>query len=154
MRQIYEGKTRRERHEELVAFGIQGGIQQARTAYEMSGGKGRIHAQHPLGDGRAERVITGILEGAKGLRTASPAALACPIALRYRRAVQRLLLPDRLLGARLQRVWKRAYSKTREWLGGVVYEDPWLAAGTTASNSENPEKPELPYPRVPRCARP
>jgi hypothetical protein len=35
---VYEGRTRRERHEELVAFGIQGGIQ-ART-YELAGGKG------------------------------------------------------------------------------------------------------------------
>src|SRR5207247_4235492 len=31
--QIYRGRTRRERHEELVAYAIAGGIQQARVAY-------------------------------------------------------------------------------------------------------------------------
>src|SRR5690606_3276547 len=41
--QIYKGKTRRERHDELVAFGIIGGVEQARIAYEMSGGAGCIH---------------------------------------------------------------------------------------------------------------
>ena len=34
-------------------------------------------------------------------------------------------------------------------LGGVVYEDPWLAGGHNGlSNSEDPEKPECPFPRV------
>jgi NAD(P)H-dependent flavin oxidoreductase YrpB (nitropropane dioxygenase family) len=46
-------------------------------------------------------------------------------------------------------LWKRAYGKTREWLGGVVYEDPWLAGGHNGlSNSEDPKVPEDPYPRV------
>ena len=46
-------------------------------------------------------------------------------------------------------LWKRAYHKFRDWLGGVVYEDPWLAGGHNGlSNSEDPQKPEAPYPRV------
>jgi hypothetical protein len=46
-------------------------------------------------------------------------------------------------------LWKRAYHKFRDWLGGVVYEDPWLAGGHNGlSNSEDPNKPEDPYPRV------
>ena len=46
-------------------------------------------------------------------------------------------------------LWKRAYSKTANLLGGVVYEDPWLAGGHNGlSNSEDPDKPEDPYPRV------
>ena len=36
---IYHGTTRRERHEELMAYGIRGGIAQARIAHDMSGGK-------------------------------------------------------------------------------------------------------------------
>lgn len=52
-------------------------------------------------------------------------------------------------------LWKRAYHKTREWLGGVVYEDPWLAGGHNGlSNSENPEKPEPPIRAWSRCAGP
>jgi hypothetical protein len=46
-------------------------------------------------------------------------------------------------------LWKRAYHKFSDWLGGVVYEDPWLAGGHNGlSNSEDPLKPEAPYPRV------
>ena len=65
--QVYEGRTRRERHDELVQFGIQGGIAQAQRAHELSGGQGRIHANILWEMGGAERVITGVLEGAKGL---------------------------------------------------------------------------------------
>lgn len=41
--QVYHGKTRRERHAELVAYGIRGGITQARIAHEIAGGNGLIH---------------------------------------------------------------------------------------------------------------
>ncbi len=34
-------------------------------------------------------------------------------------------------------------------LGGVVYEDPWLAGGHNGlSNSEDPELPQAPFERV------
>ena len=42
--QDYKGKTRRARHEELVAYAIEGGVTQARRAWDLSGGRGRIHA--------------------------------------------------------------------------------------------------------------
>jgi NAD(P)H-dependent flavin oxidoreductase YrpB (nitropropane dioxygenase family) len=46
-------------------------------------------------------------------------------------------------------LWKRAYHKVPEWLGAVVYEDPWLAGGHNGlSNAEDPRSPEDPYPRV------
>jgi len=46
-------------------------------------------------------------------------------------------------------LWKRAYHRFRDWLGGVVYEDPWLAGGHNGlSNSEDPDRPEPAYPRV------
>ena len=46
-------------------------------------------------------------------------------------------------------LWKRAYHKFQDWLGAVVYEDPWLAGGHNGlSNSENPKEPESPFPRV------
>ena len=40
--QLYHGKTRRDRHEELVRYAIDGAITQAKRAWEMAGGKGRM----------------------------------------------------------------------------------------------------------------
>jgi hypothetical protein len=46
-------------------------------------------------------------------------------------------------------LWKRAYHKFSDWLGGVVYEDPWLAGGHNGlSNAEDPTRPEPPLPRI------
>src|SRR3546814_18965237 len=64
--QVYHGKTRRDRHEELVAFSIQGGITQARIAHEMSGGPGPLHMNVLWQLAAPERLLQGVLEGAKG----------------------------------------------------------------------------------------
>lgn len=40
---VYHGRTRRERHEELVAYAIEGGITQARIAHDIADGAGPIH---------------------------------------------------------------------------------------------------------------
>ncbi len=147
---FYKGKTRAERHEELVAYGIRGGIAQARIAHDMSGGKGRLHMNVLWEMGGAERVLLGVLEGAKGLVH----GVTCGAGMPYRLAE----LCDRysvhyypiVSSARAFRaLWKRAYHKFKDWLGAVVYEDPWLAGGHNGlSNSEDPRKPQPPMPRV------
>jgi len=150
IRQTYSGRTRRERHEELVAYGIAGGIAQAKEAHERSGGVGRIHANILWEMGGAERVARGMLEGAKGLIHGITCGAGMPyrladIARDYGVHYYPIISSSRAFSA----LWKRAYSKTREWLGGVVYEDPWLAGGHNGlSNSEDPKKPEDPFPRV------
>ncbi len=150
VRQTYSGKTRRDRHEELVAYGIAGGIAQAREAHERAGGQGRIHANILWEMGGAERVIRGVLEGARGLIN----GITCGAGMPYRLAdIARefgvfyypIVSSARAFGA----LWKRSYSKARDWMGGVVYEDPWLAGGHNGlSNSEDPLVPEDPFPRV------
>src|ERR1700744_4035547 len=65
--QHYYGRTRRERHEELIAYAIRGGITQAQIAHETSSGRGRIHMNVLWEMAGAERVLHGVLEGAKGL---------------------------------------------------------------------------------------
>ena len=37
----YLGKTRSQKHEELIAMAIEGGLQYAKTAYETASGRGR-----------------------------------------------------------------------------------------------------------------
>src|SRR3954452_14573214 len=41
--QIYRALTRRERHEELIAYAIEGAVQQVKRAFEIAGGKGAIN---------------------------------------------------------------------------------------------------------------
>ena len=148
--QHYEGRTRRERHEELIAYGIKGGIDQARRAHDISGGQGRIHANLLWEMGGAERVITGVLEGAKGLVHGLTCGAGMPyrlsdIAARFGVHYYPIVSSSRAFSA----LWKRAYSKAASLLGGVVYEDPWLAGGHNGlSNGEDPTKPEDPFPRV------
>jgi nitronate monooxygenase len=148
--QIYRGRTRRERHEELVDYAIRGGIDQARRAYEASGGRGRIHANILWEMGGAERVITGILEGARGIVNGVTCGAGMPyrlgeIAARFNVHYYPIVSSGRAFNA----LWRRAYHKVADLLGGVVYEDPWLAGGHNGlSNSEDPTKPEDPLPRV------
>jgi len=59
---VYKGKTRRERHQELIGYGIQGGITQAQIAHEKSGGQGRLHMNVLWEMGAAEEILHGILD--------------------------------------------------------------------------------------------
>jgi nitronate monooxygenase len=148
--QIYHGRTRTERHEELIAYAIAGGIHQARVAHERSNGQGRIHMNVLWEMAAAERVLHGVLEGARGLIHGVTCGAGMPyriaeIAARYGIYYYPIVSSARAFRA----LWKRAYHKFSDWLGGVVYEDPWLAGGHNGlSNSEDPDKPEAPMPRV------
>ena len=148
--QIYHGRTRRERHEELVQYAIRGGIAQAQQAHDIAGTQGRIHANILWEMGGAERVITGVLENAKGLIHGLTCGAGMPyrlsdIAAKFNVHYYPIVSSSRAFSA----LWKRAYSKAASLLGGVVYEDPWLAGGHNGlSNSEDPNKPEDPFPRV------
>jgi NAD(P)H-dependent flavin oxidoreductase YrpB (nitropropane dioxygenase family) len=148
--QIYHGKTRRERHEELLAYAIKGGITQAQIAYETSGGHGRIHMNVLWEMAGAERVLHGVLEGAKGLIHGVTCGAGMPYRIAEICAHYGLHYYPIVSSARAFRaLWKRAYHKFQDFLGGVVYEDPWLAGGHNGlSNVEDPRKPQSPLPRV------
>ncbi|MBX6320364.1 MAG: nitronate monooxygenase [Rhodospirillaceae bacterium] len=148
--QVYHGRTRRERHEELVAFAIRGGIHQAQIAHEISGGRGRIHMNVLWEMAASERVLRGVLEGAKGLIHGVTCGAGMPYRIAEICAQYGVYYYPIVSSARAFRaLWKRAYHKFREGLGGVVYEDPWLAGGHNGlSNSEDPNQPQDPYPRV------
>ncbi len=148
--QLYRGRTRRERHEELIAYSIAGGIEQARVAYERSGGLGRIHMNVLWEMAAAERILHGVLDGARGLINGVTCGAGMPYRIAEICAHYNVYYYPIVSSARAFRaLWKRAYHKFGEWLGGVVYEDPWLAGGHNGlSNVEDPEKPEPPFPRV------
>ena len=140
----------RERHEELLAYAIQGAISQARIAHELAGGEGRIHMNVLWEMAGAERVLRGVLTGAKGLIHGVTCGAGMPYRIAQIAAEHRVHYYPIVSSARAFRaLWKRAYHKFSEWLGGVVYEDPWRAGGHNGlSNSEDPNEPQEPLPRV------
>jgi nitronate monooxygenase len=147
---VYRGKTRLERHEELIAYSIKAAISQARIAHDVRGAEGRLHMNVLWEMGACERVLHGVLEGARGLVHGITCGAGMPyrlaeIATRYNVYYYPIVSSARAFRA----LWKRAYHRVSEWLGGVVYEDPWRAGGHNGlSNSEDPRRPEAPYPRV------
>jgi nitronate monooxygenase len=148
--QIYEGLTRRERHEELIRYGINGAVEQVRRAHEVSGGGGAININVLWEMGGAQPILHGVLEQTRGLVTGVTCGAGMPYKLSEIAASYGVYYLPIVSSARAFRaLWKRAYSKAAEWLGAVVYEDPWLAGGHNGlSNAEDPLKPEDPYPRV------
>lgn len=148
--QYYEGRSRRERHEELISWSIKGGVDQIWRAYDVSGGQGRLHINVLWEMGGCERILHGVLEKTKGLLN----GITCGAGMPYRlaeiaTAYNVFYYPIVSSGRAFSALWKRSYRKFPEWLGAVVYEDPWLAGGHNGlSNSERPDDPQSPYPRV------
>lgn len=148
--ETFSKKIRTERHQEMVEYAIKGGIDQAQLAYELSEGNGRIHMNMLWEMADSEHIITSILEGCKGTIHGVTCGAGLPyrlgeIASRFKVYYYPIVSSARAF----QILWKRAYAKCSEFLGGVVYEDPWLAGGHNGlSNAENPAQPEAPYHRL------
>ena len=100
--------------------------------------------------GAAETILNRALEGARGLIHGVTCGAGMPYKLAEACARFRVFYYPIVSSSRAFRaLWKRAYHRYAEWLGAVVYEDPWRAGGHNGlSNSENPEEPQDPYPRV------
>ncbi len=128
--QVYHALTRRERHEELIRYAIDGAVEQVRRAHEISGGNGAININVLWEMGGAQAVLEGVLEQTRGLVTGVTCGAGMPyklseIAERYNVHY----LPIVSSGRAFRALWKRAYHKVAHLLGAVVYEDPWLAGG-------------------------
>lgn len=146
----YKGKTRYDRHQELVEYGIKAAISQARRAFDIAQGQGRIHMNVLWEMGSAQRVLHGVLEKANGLIHGITCGAGMPyqlseIAEKYNVYYYPIVSSMRALRA----LWKRSYGKVPDLLGGVVYECPWRAGGHNGlSNAEDPKSPQDPYLRV------
>lgn len=148
--QHYFGRTRRERHDELIAFAIKGALHQAKAAYETACSQGRIHMNILWEMAAAETILHSVLERARGLINGVTCGAGMPYRIAEICAKYGVHYYPIISSARAFRaLWKRAYHKFRERLGGVVYEDPWLAGGHNGiTNAEDPARPEPPYSRV------
>lgn len=148
--QVYHGKTRGDRHQELVDYAITGGIQQVERAYDIAGGEGAININVLWEMGGAQEVLHGILDKTKGLVTGVTCGAGMPYKLSEIAAKYGVNYLPIISSARAFRaLWKRSYHKVPEYLAAVVYEDPWLAGGHNGlSNAEDPRDPQDPFPRV------
>ena len=153
--QVYAALSRRDRHEELIGYAIEGAVQQVERAYEMAAaelkrGVGAININVLWEMGGAQRVLHGVLERTRGLVNGVTCGAGMPYKLSEIAASYGVHYYPIISSARAFRaLWKRAYSKAAEWLGAVVYEDPWLAGGHNGlSNAEDPRAPQDPLPRV------
>ncbi|MDR1208214.1 MAG: nitronate monooxygenase [Holosporales bacterium] len=146
----YSSKIRIKRHAEMVERAIIGGISQAKIAYETACGRGRIHMNVMWEMGGVEDVLHGILSKVKDLIHGVTCGAGMPFRLAEICAKYNLKYYPIVSSARAFNIlWKRAYCRLSEWLGGVVYEDPWLAGGHNGlSNNEDENIPEPPEPRV------
>ena len=148
--QIYHGKTREERRRELIEYAVAGGITQAKIARERSNGKGRIHMNALWEMGGSREIIERILEVAKDCVHGVVCGAGMPyelaeIAAKYRVHYYPIVSSARAFSA----LFRRSFKKVQELLGGVVYEDPWLAGGHNGvSNADDPLKPQNPYLRL------
>jgi NAD(P)H-dependent flavin oxidoreductase YrpB (nitropropane dioxygenase family) len=148
--QVYAQSTRRDRHEQLISYAIEGAVEQVKRAYDIASGKGAININVLWEMGGAQQILHGVLERTKGLVTGVTCGAGMPyklseIASSYGVNYLPIISSARAFSA----LWKRAYSKAADYLAAVVYEDPWLAGGHNGlSNAENPREPQDPYPRV------
>jgi nitronate monooxygenase len=148
--QVYNALTRKERHEELIRYAIDGAVEQVHRAYDIAGGQGAININVLWEMGGAQPVLEGVLERTRGM----VAGVTCGAGMPYKLSeiAQRYgvnYLPIVSSARAFRALWKRAYSKVPDLMAAVVYEDPWLAGGHNGlSNAEDPTKPEDPYPRV------
>ena len=147
---IFRGKTRRERSIELTNHAIKAAISQAKIAYDLSGGAGRIHMNVLWGISSVEYFLQEVLRNTKNLIHGVVCGAGLPFRLSEITSQHKVFYYPIVSSARaFNLLWKRSYINFREWLGGVVYEDPWKAGGHNGiSNNENCDLPENPYQRV------
>ena len=146
----YFKKDRPSRHQEMVEQSIRGCLAQAEIAHEVSGGKGRIHLNMLWELAGSQQILNGVLEKAKGLIHGVTCGAGLPYNLGELASKFGVYYYPIISSARAFHVlWKRAYNRFVEYLGGVVYEDPWLAGGHNGlSNAEDPNQPQTPYMRI------
>ncbi len=146
----YKTHTRKEKHDELISYSIKGAISQAKRAFDISGGSGRIHVNVLWEMGGAQKVLEGLLEKTMGLIHGVTCGAGMPyrlgeIASKYKVHYYPIVSSMRAFRA----LWKRSYNKFSDFLGGVVYECPWRAGGHNGlSNAEDPNNPGDTYLRV------
>jgi len=115
IRQVYPQDTRRERHGQLIQYGIDGGVAQVQQAYEIANGQGAININVLWEMGGAQAVLEGVLERTKGMVTGVTCGAGMPyklaeIAARFNVHYLPIISSARAFRA----LWKRSYHKVAD----------------------------------------
>jgi len=145
----FEGKTRRERQAELIEQSIKGCVKHAEIARSKAP-KGFINMNVLWEMGGCEIVLEETLKSASKLIDGITCGAGMPYKLAEICAKYGIFYFPIVSSARAFGVlWKRTYKNFKEFLGAVVYEDPWIAGGHNGlSSHENPLEPQNPYERI------
>lgn len=140
VRFFIKGKNRLERHLEMLQNSIKGIISQAKIARDIAGNNGRIHMNVLWEMGGTEYILDEALQKAKNLIQGIVCGAGLPYKLGDICAKYKINYFPIVSSMRAFRIlWKKSYERTKEWLGGVVYECPWRAGGHNGlSNNEDP----------------
>ncbi len=143
-------KTRKARHDKLIQYSIQGAIEQAKIAHDISGGNGAINMNVLWEAAETKNILEGVLPKTKGLISGVVSGAGLPYAMAKIASENSVYYyPIVSSGRALQILWKREYHKYPEFMGGVVYEDPWKAGGHNGiSNNDHPDIPVNVYAKV------
>lgn len=142
--------NRFDRHVQMIEHSIKAIISQAKRAVDISGEKGRIHMNVLWEMGGTEQILNETLSRVKGMINGVVCGAGMPyklseICAKYKTYYYPIVSSMRAFRA----LWLRSFQKTKEWLGGVVYECPWRAGGHNGlTNSEDPYIYEDSYARV------
>ncbi len=143
-------RTRVERHHEMMEQAVQGCVTQAEIAHEISGGNGLVNMNVLWELADSQYLIQNVLERAKGLINGVVSGAGLPIKLAELTSQFKVFYyPVVSSGRALQILIKRGYDKYKEFMGGVIYEDPWFAGGHCGfSNTDAVDNPQSPYQKV------
>ena len=143
-------KSRLDRHWEMMDKAVDGCVAQAQIAYEKANGSGLINMNVLWELADSQYLIKNVLEKAKGTINGIVSGAGLPIKLaEITSQFGVYYYPIVSSGRALQILIKRGYDKFKEFMGGVVYEDPWFAGGHCGfSNTDEVSKPQSPYEKV------
>ena len=147
---VFKGKNRWERQKELIQYGIRGCLDQAKIAFEEAKGNGLIFMNILWEQGGSQELLKNVLEKAKGTIKAISCGAGMPFKLSEICAENKVFYNPIVSSVRaFQLLWKRSYCRFKDWMGAVIYEDPWVAGGHNGlSNSDDPNAPEKPIQRL------
>lgn len=147
---LVKAKNRLDRNKEMIQHSIRAIVSQAKRAADISGKRGRIHMNVLWEMGGTEQILNESLEKAKGMIHGIVCGAGLPFKLSEICAKYKTYYYPIVSSMRAFKIlWKRSYERTKEWLGGVIYECPWRAGGHNGlSNAEDPYKFGDSYSRV------